>query len=102
MRKMYVRPIPEARHALKTLLADVTGPDLLGDCHQEDFIAATWMWMRELDVRDVARGVAPHLKVILESLGEDGVAPAGGVSRPGSSHGEDDDAPAKTRRKGAG
>jgi hypothetical protein len=77
MPKLYQRPLPEARHALRKLLADLRSPELLGEVFQEDFIAASWMWMQTMDPAEVAAGVKPYLSRFLESFGdEDGPSSA--------------------------
>lgn len=63
--KMYVRPTPEARHAMKRVLTAMQSPSLFGDeLLQEDFIAATWLWMAGMDANQIAQGIGPHVAAI--------------------------------------
>lgn len=69
---MYVRPLDEARHALQTVLTGVRSPSLLGDVYQEDFIAASWLWMlQQFDVETIAEGVAPFILEFKQAFGEE-------------------------------
>lgn len=63
MKKLYVRPTPEARHALDVVRTAVSSPSLLGHVHQEDFVAATWLWLQTLDPATVADAIRPHVEV---------------------------------------
>jgi hypothetical protein len=77
-KKMYVRPTPDARYALKRLLTDLQSPALLGEALlQEDLVAATWLWLAEMKPADVAKAVTPHLDAIhayWKAMGEKPVA----------------------------
>lgn len=63
--KMYVRPTPEARHALKTVLVALQNPTLFGpDLTQEDFVSASWLWMAEIGSAGVAVGIRKHVEAV--------------------------------------
>lgn len=63
--RLYVRYSPAARHALKTALAALQSPDLLGEkLTQEDLICATWLWVASLDPAEVAPALAPHVAAV--------------------------------------
>lgn len=63
--KNYVRPTPEAWHAMKRVLTAMQSPSLFGkNLLQEDFIAATWLWMAEMDAERIADGVRPHVAAV--------------------------------------
>lgn len=89
--RLYIRPSPDALHAMKTLLVALQAPQLHGpDLTQEDFVASTWLWMAGMSPDEVAKGIGPHLKAVQAwrartrqarqgPSGEGGTVAAGGV-----------------------
>ena len=70
-KELYVRYTPKARHALKMILSEVQAPELLSEVTQEEFITASWLWMREVGPKAVAAGVSPHIQEIREFLAKE-------------------------------
>ncbi len=57
-KKRYVRAGPECRLALKKLVADFS----VINVNQEDFVAASWLWMRTFDVEDLMVTLRPFIE----------------------------------------
>lgn len=62
--RLCVRPSPEARHALRSLLAALQAPSRFGsELTQEDLVSATWLWMVGRP-DEVAKGIGSHLESV--------------------------------------
>lgn len=95
--RMYVRPSPDARYALRTLLLALQAPSRFGEeLTQEDMVSATWLWMAEMKVGEIEAGIKPHVEEVRAwRASRKRKKPAPPV------HGEDEDVhPAKKRKRG--